>query len=175
MNSNEAYAVALKIADLYLKALQFFIAICTLFGGWIVVNGLPPEENVRALLAVIFLTSSGTLLLGQLHLLKRSSAALALSAQCFEKEHGDIEPAVAPLFATGATKFDRFGTLIGMGGVIVAIVCLIFLAKIDDESKKATETQEIAAISTPVFAVCVPSQPYLRARPLTACGDVNIL
>ena len=145
MDSKDAYGIALKIADLYFKVLQFFIAICTLFGGWIVVKGLPDGTLERMLLAVIFLASTGTLLKGQLTLLKRADAAINLSEQRLEKSMGDVPPQVKPLFAVDATARGRLGTVIGMGGVILAILVLIFVAGDSTQKDGFANLWEIAS------------------------------
>ncbi|MEO9576648.1 MAG: hypothetical protein ABJ360_02100 [Roseobacter sp.] len=125
MDSAAAYDIALKIAGLCFKVLQFFIAICTLFGGWIVVSGLPPDPSTRWVLVIAFVASTGTLLLGQLQLLKRSNAAVALSKKLLEAEGTTLDPNTAKLFSGKGEKPHWVTTVLGMGGTIVAIVILI--------------------------------------------------
>lgn len=130
MDSKDAYEIALKIADIYLKALQFFIAICALFGGWIVVDGLPQGYLNRGFLCVIFLASTGTLLFGKLSLLRRAGAAIELSRLRLETQNEPIDSAVAPLFSAKAMNSTRNGTVVGMCGVILSVILLIITADV---------------------------------------------
>ena len=130
MDSAAAYDIALKIAGLYFKVLQFFIAICSLFGGWIVVSGLPDEPFDRWILVVAFVASTGTLLLGQLQLLKRSNAAVALSKKLLEQEGTVLDPSTTKLFSGSGEKPHWLTTVLGMGGTIIAIVLLILYGPI---------------------------------------------
>ena len=136
MESKDAYDIALRISDLYIKSLQFFIAICTLFGGWILVKGLPDELWARGLVALIFGGSTFAILLGQLGLLSRIDAALSLSKTL---SNAGSDPKIAPLFALQGRK-ARIETALGMGVVIVATVALIFMTDVSKESS-ASETQ----------------------------------
>ncbi|MEQ3710529.1 MAG: hypothetical protein ABNH38_12155 [Tateyamaria sp.] len=127
MDSAAAYDIALKIAGLYFTVLQFFIAICTLFGGWIIAGGLPNGTFEKWALVVVFVASTGTLLFGQLQLLKRSNAAISLSKRLLEEEGTAIAPDTAKLFSEEGEKTHWLGTILGMGGVIIAIVALILV------------------------------------------------
>ncbi|MET1415588.1 hypothetical protein ABVF61_25175 [Roseibium sp. HPY-6] len=139
MESSQAYDIALKISDLCAKALQFFIAICSLFGGWVVVKGLPSDIQIRTFIALSFVFSTGAIMGTLLLFIRRADAAIALSRQLYLEGSGEIGPLVMPLFAKNDTLFSRYGAVVGMGVVILSIAILIFLAPdSDDNSKKET-------------------------------------
>ena len=125
MESKDAFDVALKIGGIYSKNLLFFIAICTLYGGWIVVNGIPDSVNRHFLLAA-FLGPSLALWIGQVILVKRINAALVLARDLFESEEGrKISDGASPLFMSGFT----WVTHLGAGIVVVAVSLLVLLSE----------------------------------------------
>jgi len=128
MGSSEAYDIALKISDLCTKALQFFIAICSLFGGWVVVKGLPCDLWIRLFVSLSFVFSTVTIMLTLLLFIRRADAAIALSRQLYLEGEREIDPKVQPLFAKNDSLFGRYGGAVGMGVVILSITVLIFLA-----------------------------------------------
>lgn len=137
MTSKEAYDIALKIAEVYSKNLQFFVAICTLFGGWIVVNGLSDSSAERALLFFAFVGPTVALLIGQVQLVRRADAAIKLSRRLLVGElDSDVPAEVKPLFNAGENASFKQVTQLGMGIVIVAVALLIVFA---EPVQKATE------------------------------------
>lgn len=128
MESFQAYEIALKISDLCAKALQFFIAICSLFGGWVVVKGLPCDTSIRIFIALSFVFSTGAIMGTLLVFIRRAYAAIALSKQLYHEDSSALDPSVVPLFAKNDTLFSRYGAVVGMGVVILSITILIFLA-----------------------------------------------
>jgi|GEM_PF-4513197 len=130
MNSKDAYDIAAKIVDLILKNLGFFIGICSLFDGWIVVGGSLHDLAIgkKRALAFIFSAASITMVSGQISLLKRATAALAISRTLYEIENTTtpklLEPVKLALFDQGRI----WPTIYGMGGVILFLNMLILFA-----------------------------------------------
>lgn len=132
VNSKDAFDIALGIGEIYMGNLKFFIAICTLFGGWVVTTGITAEGFDKLLLLLSFLGPTCAMLAGQLGLAKRADAAMELSQRLLAEESdfkGDLikQPQVAPLFSINKTVFAKNGTIVGMGAAITAISLLIVL------------------------------------------------
>ena len=125
MDSKEWYDVALELAKISATATQFFIAICTAFGGWIIAGGTvrawPVFDRRRFYLMAIFASSSVAILLAQFKVMARIDAALAMSKSAI----GEIPPNALPLFAPTSPWI----TIVGMGGVITFLCVLILTMK----------------------------------------------
>ena len=127
MTSKEAYDIALKIADNVMRSLQFFIAICTAFGGWTLAGDTIAELDKpglwRFLIVGVFTASTSGLLVGVINGLKRLNAALDVSRDFFEKENNGLSEAAKRLHVLGSIKRPA----IAMGAVILLVDALILL------------------------------------------------
>ncbi|WP_138465471.1 hypothetical protein [Poseidonocella sp. HB161398] len=124
MTSRDAFDIACAVSAIYVKVLQFFIAICTLFGGWIIagetVRALPVAGWERLGLIAIFLASAGSLALGLVQLARRSNAALEIGLALSQADGTGPEAARRALFRgqpvwpTGAAT-----------AIVMAVICLL--------------------------------------------------
>ena len=109
MPGAEAIGVALKIAGLGLNNLNFFIAICAAFGGWMMTaKRLPPAMGRwRFVMTVIFVVASGSIALGTVGLVDRASLALQVAEEQIREEDIEGKQALLKLVSTNACLPSR--------------------------------------------------------------------
>ena len=130
MNSKDAYDIAAKIVDLMLKNLTMFIGICALFGGWIIVEGSVGGLSIpkRWLLIIIFSAATVTMIVGQYSLIRRASAALAVSQELFKQENAENDAMLSDSKMALFSQGKNWPTLVGMGAVVAGVDLLIYFA-----------------------------------------------
>ena len=90
LSEKDAVDTALRLVDLAMKAVQFFVVISVAFGGWVLstadLSVSAPWSGQRILLAAIYGSSAGGLILGILVLLKKTEIALKLATSFVEDD-----------------------------------------------------------------------------------------
>lgn len=135
MTSKDAYDNALNIGDKAMRQLQFFVAICIAFGGWIFVGETIVGYDVlglrRFLIAAVFSVPTLGLLVGTTQALKRLNAALDVSKNLFEKENKDLFEKENKRLSEAANRLHAHQNVtiayMAMGGTILVIDLLILL------------------------------------------------
>lgn len=132
MTSNDAYNIALKLGELASKSVQFFIAICALFGGWALVGGtitcLDKYGFSRIMIAVAFLVPTSGIVYSVVSALRRSNAALILSKELIEKEGREFSDAVNKLHKPADIMVAKTAMIL-----TIAIICFIVLYHTNDD------------------------------------------
>lgn len=108
MDEAEIFAAATKVADLGLKALNFYILVSAAFGGWLITSGKvlaeKPFSPMRRLLAAIYLCAAGTIAVGTVLILERVEDMLT----------------VARIMAIEAERSDEYLKIYAAGGNLAA-------------------------------------------------------
>jgi len=85
MTAADAYGFAIELANLMSKNIQFFIAVCTAFGGWIIagktIKQMPRFNRDRIILAVCFCFPTLAMAYSQAALGARINGALETSME----------------------------------------------------------------------------------------------
>lgn len=127
MDCKNSYDIALRIGEIAMKSLNFFIIICAAFGGWILAGDTIVRLDLfsppRFLAAVAFTVSTLGITYGIVMTMKRMNSALELSNHYYREEHGEVPSFALPMFLPGNTKVSFWSMI----GVILAIDALILL------------------------------------------------
>lgn len=127
MTSKDAFDIAVKIGNVALRQLQFFVAICIATGGWTLAGDtiatLESFGTKRILIAVLFTVPTFGLLLGTIDAMTRLNAALDVSRDFFEKENNGLSEAAKRLHAHGNVTRAAFA----MGATIFFVDAVILL------------------------------------------------
>lgn len=105
MTGVEAYNIATKIAEIAMRNMQFFVAVCTAFGGWTLAGStivqLPPFGLGRILIAGIFTVAALGLVFGTYKMMRRLNGAVEVSKDLFRKENGELSKAAEQMHLLG--------------------------------------------------------------------------
>lgn len=139
MTAADAYNIAISLADLQAQTIQFFIALCTVFTGWVIagksIRNMPRLSHDRMILTIGFCIPAISTTYAQSLLSDRINAALQTARSLAE-----MEPKVSPHIDTALfTTFDSRINTVPMAGVTVAIALLSILIR---KSDGATESGE---------------------------------
>lgn len=125
MSIKESYDIALAIANIAMRNLQFFIMISIAFGGWIFagddIRNFGKFAPERFLIAIIFTIPTVGLLVGTVEALVRLNAVFDVSKEFFEKETESLNNAAKKMYAHMDVKRAAFF----MGATVVFINSLI--------------------------------------------------
>ncbi len=150
MTSKEALDVAMNLADKAQKHIQFFILICTAFGGWVLVSKNTFSIIECALMVLVFSGAAIGLLLGELDIMRRLNAALLFASKKFELEEDAIQTDTRPLFAETNTK----NAAIAMGLTILFVNAILATAWMRPPTlPKTIDTNAKAALLIPVSGI----------------------
>lgn len=150
----ETYKIAIEIGKMYLTLLQFFVAICSLFGGWIVINGLPRGILTRFLLSITFFIPTVSIVFGMATLSKRADSAIYLARKTAEAQGVVLSGESVAMFRISPESPYPGYEILGMIFVSMGICALILFSKVNQVKPKANET----AISEKLFEAAVACQ-----------------
>jgi len=140
MTAADAYGIAIDLADQMSKIIQFFIAICTAFGGWILagktIRQMPQVGRERFLVAVCFAIPTIGMVVAQIALSKRINGALEIASHRIKNDDEVSQYSNSAMFE----PFHHWINTVPMLGVIGAVILLIRFVETTSEPSDSSES-----------------------------------